>query len=92
MPNKSQQQAPWWHQGLVLFFKLSSWITAPILIAVFIGKWLDRKYGTEPWLFLASVAISFLVSTAGIVIQGMREMKKVEEEEKKDKEEKDKQL
>lgn len=90
MSDTSKQQAPWWQPGLILFFKLSSWIAGPIIIAVFVGKWLDRKYGTEPWLFLATVGVSFAVSTVAITIQSIREMKRIEEEELKKREEESK--
>jgi F0F1-type ATP synthase assembly protein I len=86
MSDTSKQQAPWWQPGLILFFKLSSWIAGPIIIAVFLGKYLDRRYGTEPWLFLATVGVSFIISTVAITIQSIREMKRIEEEELKKKE------
>ena len=73
---------PWWQPGMVLFIKLSGWIAGPIIIALFIGKWLDKKYHTEPWLFLLTVGIAFLFSTFGIVYDSIKEMKKIDKEEK----------
>lgn len=67
---------------MILFAKLSGWIAGPIIIALFIGKWLDKKYGTEPWLFLLSVGIAFVFSTFGIVRDSLREMKRIEEDNK----------
>lgn len=78
-------QEPWWQPGLVLFAKLSGWIAGPILLGVFVGRWLDRKYGTDPWLFLASIGIAFLFSTIGIVRESLKEMKKIEREEEEKK-------
>lgn len=75
-------EAPWWQPALVLFYRMSGWIAGPIIIAVFVGKYLDKRYGTDPWLFLISVGIAFFVSTFGIVKDAMREMKRIEEEEK----------
>ncbi|TAK95141.1 AtpZ/AtpI family protein [Patescibacteria group bacterium] len=73
--------APWWQPSMLLFARLSGWIGGPVILGVFLGKWLDRKYGTEPWLFLATVGVAFLVSMFGIVRDAMKEMKKIEEKE-----------
>jgi len=75
----------WWQPAMLMFAKLSGWIAAPVLIGVFFGKWLDRKYGTEPWLFLASAGVAFLISMVGLVIEAKKEMGKIEKESKKDK-------
>lgn len=56
--------------------RLSAWIVMPVLLAVVIGKYLDRIFNTTPWIFLASVAISFTVSMVMIVRIGLREMSK----------------
>lgn len=67
---------------MILFTKLSGWIAGPVLIGVFVGKWLDKKYGTEPWLFLLTVGIAFFLSMFGIVRDSLKEMKRIEKEEK----------
>lgn len=61
-----------------LFLRLSSWIAGPIIVAVFVGKWLDQKYHTEPWLFLATVGISFVISMVAMIRIGFKEFKKIE--------------
>lgn len=76
-----KNQAPWWQPGILIFARLSGWIGGPILIAVFVGKWLDQKYDSEPWLFLGSVGIAFAVSMVGIVKDALGEMKRIEKEE-----------
>jgi F0F1-type ATP synthase assembly protein I len=83
---KNKPGVPWWQPSLILFGRLSGWIAGPIIIAVFLGKWLDDKYGTEPWLFLLSVGIAFFLSSFGIVRDAMREMKRIEKEAQKKKE------
>lgn len=79
---KEKKEAPWWQPGLILFMRLSGWIAGPVIIAVFIGKWLDRKYNSEPWLFLVSVGVAFFFSMFGIVHDSIQEMKKIEKEAK----------
>jgi F0F1-type ATP synthase assembly protein I len=85
MKNKEEDKnkAPWWQPGLVLFTRLSGWIAGPIILAIFLGKWLDEKYGTEPWLFLLTVGTAFFLSMFGIVKDSLKEMKRIENEEKK---------
>ncbi len=85
---KDNQKAPWWQPGLVLFFRLSGWIAGPVIIAVFFGKWLDKKYDTEPWLFLLTVGIAFFFSMFGIVHDSLKEIKKIEAASKKEEKEK----
>jgi F0F1-type ATP synthase assembly protein I len=77
-----EKNTPWWQPGMLLFFRLSGWIGAPVIIGVFVGKWLDRKYGTDPWLFLVTVGFAFIVSMFGIVRDAMKAMKKIEMEAK----------
>jgi F0F1-type ATP synthase assembly protein I len=87
MENRNDQnRAPWWQPGLVLFTKLSGWIAGPVILGIIIGKWLDKKYGTEPWLFLISVGTAFFLSMFGIVHDSLKEMKRIEKEEKEKKE------
>lgn len=83
MNAEKKPNMPWWQPGLVLFLKLSSWVVAPVLVGILAGKWLDKKYHTAPWLFLLSVGMAFAISMIAIVVTGMREMKKIEKENKK---------
>lgn len=80
---KEKAKAVWWQPALILFFRLSGWIVAPILIGIFLGKWLDRKYNSEPWLFLGSVGLAFIISMTGLIINARREFKKIAEEDLK---------
>lgn len=75
---------------MVLFGRLSGWIGGPIIIALFVGKWLDKKYSTEPKLFLLCVGIAFIVSTFGIVKDAMEAMKKITDDAERAKELKNK--
>lgn len=77
-----------WSLALKIMARISGWIAFPVLIGVFLGKWLDIRFNTEPWLFLATVALSFVVSMYGLVKNAMKEFKKIEGEYAKNKEEK----
>jgi hypothetical protein len=83
---KKEIKMLWWQPSLILFGKLSGWIGGPIVAALFLGKWLDKKYSTEPKLFLLCVGVAFFVSTFGIIKDTLVVMKKIEDDAKKEKE------
>lgn len=67
-----------WQTALKIFITLSGWVAFPVIIGAFLGKWLDRKYGTEPWLFLTTLGVCFLVSMYGLIVNALKEFKKIE--------------
>ena len=69
----------WWRPALILFFQLSGWIAGPVIVGIFLGSWLDRRYGTEPWLYLATVGVAFVISVIGIVREAGRAIKQMEQ-------------
>ncbi|MEK7139476.1 MAG: AtpZ/AtpI family protein [Patescibacteria group bacterium] len=79
-PQPSTESSPWWRPALLLFVELSGWIAVPIIIAMYVGQWLDTRYHSEPWLYLTSVALAFVVSTIGIVRGARREMRRLDQE------------
>jgi hypothetical protein len=81
----NDQEVSWWQPSVVLFGRLSGWIAFPVILALFVGKWLDQKYQTEPWLFLLSVGLAFVTSSIGIVKEASVAMKSISDSEKKDK-------
>ena len=85
MEIKDSGKSPWWQPGLVLFFRMSGWIAGPVIIAVFVGKYLDQKYNTDPWLFLLSVGVAFILSTVVIVRDAMQAMKEIDKQDTKNK-------
>ncbi|MFH1233285.1 MAG: AtpZ/AtpI family protein [Patescibacteria group bacterium] len=72
----------WWQPAILMFARLSAWIVGPVIIGLFIGKWLDKKYQSEPWLFLLSMGIVFIFSMAGLVKNAKNEYKKIEANDK----------
>lgn len=78
--NTTKPSVPSWQPGMQLFLKLSGWIGGPVLIAVAFGTYLDAQYHTDPWLFLLSVGISFIVSTAALIYYGLKEIRRIEHE------------
>lgn len=72
------KQEIWWMPYLNLFARMSGWVAFPVLVGTLIGRWLDKKYDTEPWLMIASVGISFIISMAGLIKEAMKEYKNIE--------------
>jgi F0F1-type ATP synthase assembly protein I len=52
----------WWRPGLVVFARTSAYIAFPIIIALYIGKYLDAKFNTAPYLILLSMVLAFTTS------------------------------
>jgi len=36
-------------------------LVAPILLGIFVGRWLDGRWGTEPWLLVAGSVLGMIV-------------------------------
>ena len=52
---------------MIVFARIWGWVAVPVVLALFVGSWLDEKFGTKPWLFLATMALAFLVTVLGIM-------------------------
>jgi uncharacterized membrane protein YfcA len=59
---KTKIDAPWWRDGLIIFAKVSAYIAIPVIIASYIGKYLDQRYNTGNLLFLFLILIAFLTT------------------------------
>lgn len=88
--NKNKDDKEWLRQAMSIFVEASGWIAFPVIGALFLGRWLDQKQGTEPLYFLSITILAFIISSVGIGMTGVKYMKKIEREEelkKKDKNE-----
>ena len=72
-----------YEDALAIFVKLSVWIGAPIIPAVFLGSWLDNKFNSKPWLFLATVITAFLISMFGLIKETTIFLAKISQESNK---------
>lgn len=61
------------YAGLGLQFALS------ILVFLYLGQWLDRRFGTEPWLLLISVFVGAGGSFYSIYRKLMADLRRQEE-------------
>ena len=67
-------------KGLELFFQLSGWLVGPLVLALFLGRWLDQKYSTKPWLFLGFTGIAFIITVVGMGSQAVKFIREIEQE------------
>lgn len=73
----------WYRRGLMMFAESTGWIAFPVVGALFLGRWLDEKQGTDPLYFLSITGLAFIISSVGITMTGVKYMKQVEKDEKK---------
>jgi len=78
-------EIPFWQPSLLMFSRMSSWIIGPVVLGIFLGKWLDQRYDTEPWLFLGTVGLAFAISMFGLVKDAFKEMDRLTKEDESNK-------
>ncbi len=66
LPQEKNKEA-WWRPAIEIFGRVSAWVIVPILLALIVGKYLDTRYDTKPWIFLGLTGAAFLISLFGIV-------------------------
>ncbi|MSU55541.1 MAG: AtpZ/AtpI family protein [Candidatus Taylorbacteria bacterium] len=71
---------PWWKPAIEILGQVSMWVVVPIMASLFIGKYLDTRYGTSPWMFLTLSCIGFIISSFGIVRTTKDYLQKLENE------------
>ena len=69
-----------WTQAVRIFSEISTWVIVPIVVALVLGKYLDSRYETEPWIFLSLTGFSFVVSIGGIAKILAKYIKEIEKE------------
>ncbi|MDD5040125.1 MAG: AtpZ/AtpI family protein [Patescibacteria group bacterium] len=75
-------EKPWWQPGLTVFAEVTGWIAAPILVALFLGRYLDEKNNSEPWFYLGLTGIAFVISSIGIATVAIKYIRQIEREGK----------
>lgn len=79
--NKNKGKNELLGQAMTMFAESTGWIAFPVIGALFLGKWLDQKQGTEPLYFISVTVVAFIVSSVGIGMTGVKYLKKIEKEE-----------
>jgi F0F1-type ATP synthase assembly protein I len=76
--NPKNKNMAWWQPAMLMFLRLSVWIVAPVLLATLLGKYLDNRFDSEPLALLVCVGTAFVFSMVMIVMEAVREYKKIE--------------
>lgn len=82
--DKSPEKA-WWQPSLAVFGEITGWLVIPIITSLYIGKYLDQRFDSEPWLYLGLTAIAVTITAVGLVRIGSRYIKQMEDENKEKK-------
>ncbi|HLD27846.1 MAG TPA: AtpZ/AtpI family protein [Patescibacteria group bacterium] len=90
--DKKEVKGAWWQPAVSICVQITGWIAAPIIIALFLGKWLDEKYGTQPWFFLGLMLAAFIITSVGIARVSISYIKKIEQEAKRSQKSENKKL
>jgi hypothetical protein len=79
--SKNNNKNEYMQLALTIFVEITGWIAFPVIGALYLGRWLDEKQGTEPLYYLSITAAAFIISSVGIGITGVKYMKRIEAEE-----------
>jgi len=69
-----------WVEPMKVFARLSVWIVVPILLGLFLGRWLDRLNNSDPKWFLICIGASFVISMVMLVKETLKEYKKIDKQ------------
>ena len=76
--NNNSTKGPWWKEGVKLMSDVSTWIVVPIVGALVLGKFLDKRFETEPVIFLSLAGFGFFITGYGIFKIAKEYMKKLD--------------
>ena len=65
--DKPKKQSLLNSEYMQVFAKVSVWIITPVIFSLIVGKYLDNKFHTTPYILMLSLALSFTVSMIAIV-------------------------
>jgi F0F1-type ATP synthase assembly protein I len=83
--NSEENKKLWWRPAMEFFGQISGWIVFPIIVALFLGRYLDNKFDRAPMFLIICVIIAFAITLFGLVRQTLKAAKKIEEQIKSDK-------
>lgn len=77
----------WWKDSMMYFMRVSGWIAGPVIFSLIVGKWLDTRFGTDPWIFLGLTGFGFMISLFGLLKETKKYMDKTVADHKKEQKE-----
>ncbi len=73
----------WWRTPLQIFSEITGLIVVPIVAALYLGKWLDKKYNSEPWLTVITVCIGITMAVIFVYRIAYKYIREIEKEARK---------
>lgn len=74
---KNSQDKDLWRLGLNAFAQMSGAIAIPVLIALFVGRFLDQKYQTGHLYFFILTLVAFIISCVSIGVLGVKYLNQI---------------
>lgn len=87
---KNSQDKELWRLGLTAFAQMSGAIAMPVLIALFVGRFLDQKYQSGHLYFFTLTLVAFIISCISIGVLGLKYLKEINKQDNKQNKETDK--
>lgn len=78
---KTKEAGVW--SALSLAWQLGYTIAIPLVVLALAGRFLDKHFGTSPWLLLAGIFLSLVVSTFAVYYKTVKILSETERESKK---------
>lgn len=79
---KNSQDKELWRLGLNVFAQMSGAIAFPVLIALFVGRFLDQKYQSGHLYFFILTLVAFIISCISIGVLGMKYLNQINKQSK----------
>ncbi len=78
---KNDIKKPYWQEPMMVFGKMSGWVAGPVLVSLFLGRWLDSKFHTAPFIFIGMTGIAFGISIYGIIREAKKSLNNIKSNE-----------
>lgn len=72
MERSMSKDAKYYRLGARIFVDFSGAIAVPAVLAAFLGKWLDVRYGTQPLYMILLLVLAFALSSYTVAKKARR--------------------
>lgn len=76
---KNEKKEDWFKEALIMFSRLSIWVALPVVSASLLGQWLDKVYGTKPWILIVCIAFAFNITIIFLIKETAKVFKKIDD-------------
>ncbi len=77
MKNKKKNNINW--SPIAFAWQLGYNITIPLIVLALIGRILDKKFNSSPYLFMVSILLSIIISSYIVYFKASKTIKKISE-------------